>query len=124
MVYITDDDIEDEALREVMQEADYVFASNQLNLLVTERMLLNLTDIALPINLLVKEYVLALAYARRAELNIGLGNRMMDNMDVYAYKYKIYMQKVRDIEAKLTPSMITGISTSGKWSPSIDLYRA
>lgn len=124
MNYISDDDIEDEVLKDAMQEADYTFASSQLDLLVTSRLLLTVADIASPLHLLVKEYVLAHAYARRAELNIGLGNRLMDNMDVYAYKHRMYLRKIEDIEPRITAAMITGISTSGQWSPSIDLYRA
>lgn len=122
MVYITDEDIEDEALRDVMQTTDYEYASRELEAFAT-RLSVATIDIAIPLNLTVREYVLAIAYARRAELNIGLGNRVMDGKDVYAYKQYIYRNKIKDLEARITPSMLTGISSSGAWSPSIPLYR-
>lgn len=122
MLYINDDDIEDDALKDVMQETDYAFASKELEELAI-RLSVDISSIVTPLPMKVKEYVLAVAYARRSELNIGMGNRIMDGMDVYAYKQKLYSRKVIELESKITPTMLTGISSSGGWSPSITLYR-
>jgi hypothetical protein len=123
MTYITDEDIEDEALRDVMQETDYVYASSELDALATG-LSVDLTSIVTsPLHLKVKEFVLAVAYARRAELNIGLGNRVMDGKDVYAYKQYLYSKKAEDLASKITPAMLTGVATSGTWSASIPLSR-
>jgi len=123
-VYISEDDVEDEVLKDTMLMADYVFASTELETLVINRFALTVDVIATPLHLTVKEFVLAVAYARRSELNIGMGNRLMDGIDVYAYKHKMYSKKVIELADRITPSMITGDSTSGKWSPSIDLFRS
>lgn len=122
MLYINDDDIEDDALKDVMQETDYAFASKELEELAI-RLSVDISAIVTPLPIKVREYVLAVAYARRSELNIGMGNRIMDGMDVYAYKQKLYSRKVIELESKITPTMLTGISSSGGWSPSITLYR-
>lgn len=123
-VYISENDVEDEVLKDTMVEADYIFASSELETLVVNRLSLTTDVIVIPLHLTVKEFVLAVAYARRAELNIGMGNRLMDGVDVYAYKHKMYCKKVIELAERITPSMITGDSTSGKWSPSIDIFRS
>ena len=121
--YVTTDDFEDDVLKDIMDDTDISYASNELELLVTDRLLLSAADIKVPLNLMVKEFVLAVAYARRAKLTVGMGNRLQDGIDVYAYKSKSYRDDADRLEKRITPSMITGTISSGTWSASIPLYR-
>lgn len=121
--YITEDDVADDALKGIVTDEDFIYASGKLDSLVVERLGLTVADIMIPLHTDIKEYVLAHAYARRSKLTIGMGNRVMDGMDVYAYKYNLYIREAAALELRITPSMVTGIVSTGTGSKSIPLYR-
>ena len=122
--YITADDLQDEALKDIVQDEDFTYAESEFEDFVTTRLLLTVADIVVPVKPVVVQYILAILYEHRAELSVGIGNRMMGDKDLYAYKQYQYSKKIASLEARITQATITGNSaTAGSGSPSISIFR-
>lgn len=111
MSYITIADIEDELLKPLMQQSDFDSADEEVNQLATD---LGVTVDAInttPLNVRVKNFAIAKACERRANMKTGFNPRSHQGgtgEDAYETKRKTYAQQADKLSTTITPYMLTG----------------